>query len=322
MTDYKETIIKELDVLRRISASEPAGVFKARQYTAAIKTLKELPYVRSMDNLPPPTEKKTGLGGRIRDTIQRIMTDGTLGISDERREVADSLELFRGIYGIGPKKAEELITAGYKTVADLRAAAAANTKLFTRNQHLGLAYYEQLLERIPRAEMDRHAAALMSALPAELEGVIVGSYRRGRSDSGDIDMLLRVKRPTTLASYVNTLIRTGYIKEVLAQGAHKCMAISKVEEGTAARRLDLLITPHNEFPFAVFYFTGSDTFNVRVRQHALTLGFTLNEHALTSVATKEPVEGIITERDIFDALGIEWKEPAERTGADAVVLKA
>jgi len=325
MTDYKDIIIKELDVLRRISITESAGIFKSRVYTAAIKTLTALPRIRSVEDLPPAA-KGDGLGKEIRIKIAKIIEHGALEINPKARELAVALEQIQGIYGVGPKKAQELIEAGYTSVAGLRAAAATTPALLNKNQHIGLKFYEQLLERIPRAEMDRHAALLMAAKPPALEGVIVGSYRRGRPDSGDIDMLIRTAKKevdagTALNTYVETLKASGYICEVLAHGEHKCMAICQLPAGggAKARRLDLLVTPPEEFPFAVFYFTGSDTFNVRVRALAQEKGLTLNEHALTHVSSGKCVKGIRTERDIFAVLKIEWREPHERTGPDAVV---
>ena len=333
-TDYKATIIAELDVLRRISVTETAGVFKARTYAAAIKTLGALPHVRSVEDLPP-TQKGDGLGKEVRAKIAKIIAEGSLDISPEVRARADALEIFAGIYGVGPKKAEELLAAGYTTLAELRAATAAGTLKFTKNQLAGLRFYEDINSRIPRIEMDAHAALLMGAKPATLEGVIVGSYRRGRPDSGDIDMLVRTARAdvdagAALAEYVNALRSLGYIREVLAQGDHKCLAIAALPndavssvagnaEKPRARRLDLLVTPPAEFPFAVFYFTGCDTFNVRVRAHAQERGYTLNEHALTQVSSGKTVGGIKTERDIFAALKLKWVEPVDRTGPDAVV---
>ena len=240
------------------------------------------------------------------------------------RARATALEAFQGIYGVGPKKAEQLIDDGYTSIAELRAATAASPKLFNRNQHIGLRYYEDLQLRIPRDEMDTHATLLMAHRPPALEGIIVGSYRRGAANSGDIDMLIRTMDSTAdaaahLRDYVAILTARGYIKEVLAHGDHKCLAISQLP-GAPARRLDLLVTPPAEFRFAVLYFTGCDTFNVAVRAHALTRGFTLNEHALTQVSTGKAVGGIKAERDIFSALRLAWKEPHERTGPDAVVL--
>jgi DNA polymerase/3'-5' exonuclease PolX len=324
MTDYKDIIIKELDVLRRISVTESAGIFKSRVYTAAIKTLTALPRVRSTADLPEAT-KGDGLGKEVRIKIAKIIENGSLEINPKARDLAVALEQIQGIYGIGPKKAQELVEAGYTSVAALRVAAATNPALLNKNQQIGLRYYEQLLQRIPRSEMDQHAALLMAAKPAALEGVIVGSYRRGKADSGDIDMLIRTAKKdvdagAALNEFVEKLKASGYIREVLAHGEHKCMAICQLPSSPGhGRRLDLLVTPPEEFPFAVFYFTGSDTFNVRVRALAQEKGFTLNEHALTHVRLGKPVKGIRDESTIFSVLKIEWREPHERTGPDAVV---
>lgn len=328
MTDFKAKIISELDTLRRISVTEEAGVFKSRVYAAAIKTLSALPYVHTMEDLPP-SQKGDGIGKEVRIKIQKILENGSLNIPATARATAVALETFQQIYGVGPKKAQDLIKAGHTTIQGLREAATKDPKLLNKNQQIGLRYYEQLLQRIPRAEMDQHAILLMAAKPAALEGVLVGSYRRGRPDSGDIDMLLRtasatVDAPAALQQFVHTLKAQGYIQEVLAHGDHKCMAIcalpsSGTTGSSSARRLDLLITPPTEFPFAVFYFTGSDTFNVAVRNHALSRGYTLNEHALTQLSSGKQVSGVRTEQELFKLLKLRWVEPVDRTGPEAVV---
>lgn len=325
MTDYSPLIISELDVLRRVSAAEPAGTFKVRAYATAIKTLKTLGPIRSLEDIPPPS-KGDGLGAEIRKKLAKIIEHGSLDIPVAVRAKATALDIFLGIYGVGPKKAEDLIAAGYTSLADLRSASEKDPKLLNKNQKIGLEYYADLQTRIPRAEMDRHAATLMTNKPAALEGVIVGSYRREKPDSGDIDMLLRTSGPgidaaAALRDFVTLLKEGGYIQEVLAHGDHKCMAICALPSGLS-RRLDLLITPPAEFPFAVFYFTGSDTFNVAVRAHALTRGFTLNEHGIVQVSTARSVSGVKTEKDIFSLLKIVWREPKDRTGPEAVTLTA
>lgn len=323
MTDFKSKIIAELQVLERLAVSEAAGAFKARAYASAIKTIKTWPVVRTLEDVPAAI-KGDGIGKEIRVKIGKIIEHGQLDIDPEARIRANCYAAFQGIYGVGPKKAEDLIAAGYRSIADVRAALATNPKLLNRNQQVGLRYYEDIQERIPRAEMDAHAALLMSLKPASLEGTIVGSYRRGAADSGDIDMLIRtasadVDAGKALETYVEALRGAGYIREVLAHGETKCLAVAGLPgAGSKMRRLDLLVTPPTEFPFAVFYFTGSDTFNVAVRQRALDRGFTLNEHALTHLKTNTPVLGFRTERDIFAALGMVWKEPVERTGPEAV----
>jgi len=318
-------IIKELDIMRRTSVSEEKGGHKSRQYATAIKTIQELPSdIVTMADVP--SGAGTGIGDKIREKISEILDTGALAAADKARAVKapDSLDAFQKIYGVGPKKAAELVAAGYTTIAELTAAAAKDPKLLNKNQRVGLRYYEDLQLRIPRSEMEVHEATLMSHKPAALEGVIVGSFRRGRPDSGDIDMMISpttefTDGPLALANYVATLRAVGYLKEILALGPHKCLAISQLP-GQKARRLDLLVTPPSSFAASVLYFTGSDGFNVAMRQVAKDKGFTLNEHGLMRTATKVFVTGLKQERDIFTALGLQWKEPHERTGPEAVIV--
>ena len=310
-------MISELTILKYVSANETNGRFKVASYEKAIRRLKTLGPITCEADLPD------GFGADVRKKLIKILEEGSLEIPAALRVKGAALSIFMNIYGIGPKMAEDLFAEGYTTLEDLRDALAADPKLLNKNQKIGLTYYEQLLERIPRAEMIQHAALLMDVKPAALEGVIVGSYRRGAANSGDIDMLVRtasaaIDAAASLTAFVASLKASGYIKEVLAHGAHKCMAICQLP-GAIARRLDLLVTPPAEFPFAVHYFTGCDTFNVAVRSHALTKGYTLNEHGLVHISSGRTIEGIKTEKDIFTVLKLAWKEPTERTGPDAVV---
>jgi DNA polymerase/3'-5' exonuclease PolX len=111
----------------------------------------------------------------------------------------------------------------------------------------------------------------------------------------------------------------GYIEEILALGEHKCMAISRMYKGKA-RRLDLLMTPDEEYAYAILYFTGSDKFNVAFRQYALDKGYTLNEHALTPI--KEGVKEVPymkNEKDIFRFLGLRYIEPSKRIDGNQII---
>ena len=311
-------IIKELDIMRRTSVSEEAGGHKSRQYAKAIKTISALPAdITCMADVP--SGAGTGIGDKIRKKISEILETGALAAADKARatKAPDILDAFQKVYGIGPKKAADLVAAGYTTISSLMGAS------LTKNQRIGLRYYEDLLLRIPRSEMEVHEATLLSHKPATLEGVIVGSYRRGKPDSGDIDMMICTKEataeaPALLAAYAATLKAAGYLKEILALGPHKCLAISQLP-GCPARRLDLLVTPPTSFATSVLYFTGSDGFNIAMRQVAKDKGFTLNEHGLIRTATGVTVTGLRQEKDIFTALQLTWKEPNQRTGPEAVI---
>jgi DNA polymerase beta len=244
-----------------------------------------------------------------------------------------AFEALTAVHGIGPVKARELIASGITSIPELRAAARKDPTLLTDAATLGLKYYEDGVLRIPRAEMERHEAALLAALPAPLFGKIVGSYRREAESSGDVDML--VSYPETMAdkdaqalfrSFVAELERTGYIEAKLAGGGKKWMGYVRLPSTGAggasahARRLDLLLTPPAEFAYALLYFTGSDKFNVAFRRYCLELGYSLNEHTLTPVGSGKPAPPPMkTERDIFRWAGLKFVRPSART--DASVLK-
>lgn len=131
---------------------------------------------------------------------------------------------------------------------------------------------------------------------------LVGSFRREAPDSGDIDVLIGY--PEELAEkeaeqkykeIIRRLQETGYITDTLAKGPKKCMFIVKLAssgELSKARRLDLLLTPPKEFPYALLYFTGSDKFNIQVRKKATEKGYSLSEHGLNSTYQNSKKEGL------------------------------
>ena len=211
----------------------------------------------------------------------------------------------------------------------MRGDLKKNPKLLNDKQKIGLKYYEDLLERIPREEMEEHFDTLNHLLPDDMslyDIEIVGSYRREAVSSGDIDVLIRVPASTTkktakehLALYVKMLVGFGYIEEILALGEHKCMAVARIFNGKA-RRLDLLMTPDDEYACSLLYFTGSDRFNVAFRQHALDKGYTLNEHTLKPIRTGLiEVPYMNCEKDIFKFLGLRYIEPSKRVDGAQII---
>jgi len=325
--DYKPLIIDALEVLRKRDVAEKE-VFKARAYAKVISQLKTHEgTITSYEDV----KNIAGIGEKISKKIKEIMETGTLASAEKAKTLynIDALDALQNIYGVGPAKATELVKAGITSIAALREAVKANPKLLNDKQKIGLTYYEDLLERIPRAEMEEHKDTLEALKPADMEDYeteIVGSFRREAPTSGDIDVLIRMPSGTEpkeakerLAEYVEMLRGFGYLEEILALGEHKCMAISRIFKGKA-RRLDLLMTPDEEYAYAILYFTGSDKFNVAFRQYALDKGYTLNEHTLTPIreGVKE-VPYMATEKDIFKFLGLRYIEPSKRVDSHQII---
>ena len=122
--------------------------------------------------------------------------------------------------------------------------------------------------------------------------------------------------------------KKGIIIEILSSGRIKSFAIGQLP-GKPARRLDFMYSPPSEFAFAILYFTGSKAFNVVQRERAISLGYTMNEHALYHLIGEgkkkkkgKPVNhSFPDERSIFDFLGLVYKTPEERkNGKDVIIL--
>ena len=329
--DYKARVLEALEVLRvgELAAGGTGAKFKAAAYKKASDAIRRLDSLRSVDDV----KDLPGVGKKIEAKVAEILSTGGLRAAERMKERTDvgAYETLIGVHGIGPVKARELIAAGITSIKELRKAARADKELLTEAQTLGLKYYEDGLLRIPRAEMERHEAALLAALPEPLFGKIVGSYRREASSSGDIDMLVSYAGSMTdkdaqklFATFVSELTRGGYVVARLAGGAKKWMGYVQLAgaDGTLlpARRLDLLLTQPAEFAYALLYFTGSGDFNVAFRRHCLSLGYSLNEHTLTPLtADKPPPPPMKTERDIFRWAGLKFVRPSERLGEKQII---
>ena len=330
MSDIKAKIIEAFTVLqqRDAAAKEPTWQFKVRAYKKVIEQLrateKPITKVEDLDDID-------GVGVKMRKKVEEILATGQLAAAEKAKENMDlgPLEALKGVHGIGDAKAKELIEAGIKTIAQLRAAAKEKPTLLTKTQKTGLEYYDDIMKRIPRAELEKHEALLMAALPEGMSGTVVGSYRRGAETSGDIDVLLSMDEPEetrtkAFHAYVKVLRDRGYMVEELSKGKQKNLSIVRLTPQSTARRLDLLMIPVEQMAYALLYFTGSQEFNVEFRKQALKKGYTLNEHEmkLTGKVQAKAVPTLLTEEDVFAFLAIEYKGPKARTGSTAVKLLA
>lgn len=327
MSAFKDKIIEALSILQKRDKAAKE-FFKARAYGRAIEELrilqKPIATLEDIDGVP-------GIGTKIRLKIAEILETGGLRAAEEAKQAADfqmgAIEALSGVYGIGDVKAKSLIDSGIKTIAELRAAVSKDASILNEKQKIGLAYYEDILERIPRSEMVKHEKLLLGELYENQTGIVVGSYRRGAESSGDIDVLITMDpgsdQKTAFANYITDLRDSGYMVETLTEGEQKCYSVVRLGPGEKARRLDLLVIPNTQFPFALLYFTGSGDFNVAFRKHALKLGYTLNEHEMKltgKVPDAKPVPPMRYEAEIFAFLGLKYKEPNQRIGAASVEL--
>ena len=300
MTDYKQLLINNLEILRD-NAKVEGGVFQARAYD---KVIKNLQLINTPITSHKDVENIEGAGKNIKLKIKEIIETGNLKVVDNFLSNTDIRNELLNIYGIGPAKAKNLVEEHkIKSIEDLRIKCSKDAKLLTDSQKIGLLCYEDLLERIPREEMLLHERILNLS---KEKGEIVGSFRRNENSSGDIDVMLNMDLKE-FQNFTSTLVEKEYIIYILANGPKKMLAICRLNETSKYRRIDLIKNSPKEYPYMKLYFTGTKEFNVEFRQHCLNLGLSLNEHGFTP-----SVEGLKTEEDIFRHVGLKYVSPENR----------
>lgn len=360
LKDYKEDFI---DILRQFAfyyekyGTENDKKFRLGKYKKTIELLKntktEINSSNDIKDLPEIGQKTIDKLDELINTskvneLEKLKEKHGTEKYEEYKEREKIKETLMQIHGIGSAKADQLIDLNIKTIEELeerkeeKVPNKGKTKkqldLLTSAQLKGLEYYHQLLERIPRSEIDEYKTLLskyfveaLNDLDEDIENnnfEIVGSYRRGKLDSGDIDIIMTSKKNNKAIyfKFLEKLDKANIIKAFLTKGDIKSFAIAKLSDDHIARRLDFLYSPPEEYAFSILYFTGSKDFNTAMRQHALTQNLTLNEHGFHKILNKKKGEKVVdtkfeSEKDIFDYLNMEYKEPNNRIDKTSVILK-
>lgn len=277
---------------------------------------------RIKDDIVDPSTLRgvPNIGNAIFEKLTEYYKTGTLRILEMEKDLVEkkkAIDAFTDVYGMGEKKAEEVVDKGILTLDELR----QNTDLLNDKQKIGLQYVDDIVQRIPRSEIDQYKALFDEIFASVSKDSIdkmeiVGSYRRGAAHSGDIDAIITSNDPSVYEGFVNRLLEKGVIKEVLSRGKTKCLVIAQLPNSSVARRVDFLYTSLVEYPFAVLYFTGSKEFNTSMREQALKMGYTLNEHGFSKMENRKKGDKLdrvfSSEEEIFDFLNMVYKEPTAR----------
>ena len=267
------------------------------------------------------------VGERLAKKIWEIVETGHLRRLDHVDPKQEAINLFVGVWGAGPTTAEAWVSQGLKTLEDLK-----NHGKLTRQQEIGLKYYDEFLERMPREEAGQIEEVVKNAaleINPGLEAFACGSYRRGKPTCGDVDVI--VSHPDgkshegVMTKLLDSLKSSGFLTDDLTiaeNGEHrKYLGVCKLPgENTKHRRLDIIVVPYNEWACSLLYFTGSDYFNRSMRLLAKNNGMSLSEHSLNTGVVRKGGEKIFegtplpvfSEKDVFDYLGLEYREPHER----------
>jgi len=285
--------------------------FEINSYKKVIDIIENLGYEITLNNLDKLKGVKY-IGSHAIKRIQEILEMGNVSndIDDVYDKQGDIKELM-GIHGIGLVKANKLYDDGvrYNNIEQY-------IDKLTPEQQIGVKYREDIKDRIPRKEIDKYNIKLNRLLKEfnnDIMFKICGSYRRGKSESGDIDVLLTTDdKNICLRDIVDYLSKKKLLVDHLTMnGDKKYMGISRLSLSSKPRRIDIRLIASNSYNYALLYFTGSDKTNKYMREIAKQKDWKLSEYSLLDNKTKK--EFIVSsEEEIFELLGIEYISPIER----------
>ncbi|XP_028830667.1 DNA polymerase lambda isoform X2 [Denticeps clupeoides] len=323
-SNHNQHITDKLEALAK-AYTHQGDKWRALSYSKAVNALKS--YHKLVTSYEEAC-KIPGIGHRMADKIMEVVESGHLRKLDHIGEAVPVLELFTNIWGVGAKTAQLWYQQGFRTLEDIHTKASLSCI-----QKIGLKHYEDFLARMPReeaADIEKTVREAAHSIHPGLVAMACGSYRRGKSTCGDVDVLIShpdgKSHKGVFSKLLHVLHQHGFLTDDLVSHEEngeqkKYLGVCRLPEpGRRHRRLDIIVVPYSEFACSLMYFTGSAHFNRSMRALAKTRHMSLSEHSLNQDVLRQGSMKVskgtalptLSEQDIFTHLGILYREPHER----------
>lgn len=220
LTSPNDAFILQLEKIKlaRLLTLDEIGV---RAYSSSIASIAAYPYhlqsTREILALPGCDQKIAHLFHEYQTSNGKLQAVDDL----EADPILKVLGEFYKIWGVGAKTAREFYyDKGWRDLDDI---IEHGWKSLTRVQQIGLKYYDEFMLNIPRAEVESIAAVITKyaclVTNKDIESIIVGGYRRGKSESGDVDLILSHQDETMTHNLVDKVVKSlekeGWITHTL-----------------------------------------------------------------------------------------------------------
>ncbi|KAF3062392.1 DNA polymerase type-X family protein pol4 [Daldinia childiae] len=212
-----DSFIDELEKIRtfRTLEGDKVGI---RAYSTSIASLSAYPYLISHS---AEVARLPGCSDKIAALYQQWKANGYLEEIEEAKKdpKMSALQLFYNIWGVADTTAREFYKKGWRDLDDIVEYGWDN---LSRVQQIGIKYYDELQEKLPRREVEEIGQVILNhanKIRKGFEMVIVGGYRRGKRESGDVDVILShpnaVATLNFVAAIVHSLEKDKYITHTL-----------------------------------------------------------------------------------------------------------
>lgn len=322
MSDTKQDVLdmlRELAELTMLEEGDPQS-FRVRAYESAAQAV-----AAQATDLGRLTDKELqkiqGIGKSTAAKIRELLETGHVDkLEGLRKKHPAAVVALLKLPGLGPKTVKKLrAELGVESIADLR--KALGDKKLRDIKGLGSKVEEKLIEAIARLDeqgaMDRtpisvalplaeRIVARMREVPGVTHASFCGSLRRFAETVGDVDVVVAAATRDRAAPVMDALVSMSVVDRVLGRGDTKTSIVTR--RGT---QVDVRVVAEEELGAARLYFTGSKGHNIKLRQRALTRGWTLNEYALSEIEGGKVIARE-TEEQIYGALGLPFIAPVLR----------
>jgi apurinic endonuclease APN1 len=223
------------------------------------------------------------------------------------------------VFGIGNKKIKNLEKMNIHSINNLKKAEQNKQIVLTHLQLLGLKYYNKMERQISRNTIITITDKLRNIINSInnkndiIQITNAGSFRAGKSYSGDIDLLVHCNKINIklINEIITKLINEKIIEDIFLRGTKKLICVINIDN--KFYQMDILFINTNELPWYLLYFGSSRDFSKKIRLYASKKGYKLNEKGLFDKITGKKIKlNVKKEEDIFKFLKIKYIKPENR----------
>lgn len=315
MKSYNETLSEAFNEIADLLALLDENFFKILAYRNVSRRLKEEAPITQKNASVENLRKIKGVGVEIAAKIMEFIKTGKIKHLEElRKKIPEAVRDLLKIPHLGPKRVRLLhITLGIKSKKELIEKAKSGEieklpgfgKKLVKDILTGIEKGQEKKRRHERKTVEPVARRILILLK-KIKGIqkveIAGSYRRGASTVGDIDILVQ---GDSAPAALKLLQKTFKDISIIGQGDTKLSFVIFPQN----LQVDIRFVPEESWGAALLYFTGSKEHNVMMRKVAIAKGYLLNEYGLFD--NGEYIAGA-TEEDVFKKLNLKFVPPQKR----------
>lgn len=282
------------------SSDDNADRFRAPNYVKVANLIEKT--FKETDEVSKAKLEKLEISDRMKYHLDTLVKNGKIKPIKKNDNLIKELTEFMGI---GIEKAKQLVKDGLTNINQLHQkrwmkTLTDETKLFLEMKPM---------DKIPHDDIKELEPILNKLNNDDCKIQLVGSYRRKKPFSSDIDLMLISHKDNIIEQSLDKL-KDLFNQQAYpySKGKDKLSIIIKYKN--KVYKIDAFRVEPGEYVPALLYTTGSKEFNIRMRGKAKQLGYLLNQKGLFKDGKK--IEGLNTERDYFDKLNMKYLEPDER----------